>query len=266
MPRMPETARAALAGLILVAGLAAGPALAQHGGLSERPGITFTLGGGVQVRPTYPGASSFTVGPGGSFGVDRLVLPGGFGFGSPDARPLEPGFGPRGAFRYVRPRKPGDAPELAGLPRVGHAVELGAGLAHVTEFGRTFAEVRRGFGGHEGVVGEVGIDAILRPDDRFVLTAGPRAMWGNARYVNTYFGVPTPTASFPATYRAGSGLVSVGAAITGDYDLGGDWGLRGTLAWDRLHGDAGRSPITAQGSRDQFRAQLLLTRRFSLGH
>lgn len=259
MPRLP-LARAALAGMLL--GLIAAPV---PGLASDRPSVTFTIGGGIQLRPTYPGASSTELGPGGTFGFERLVLPGGLGFGTPGTRPLEPGFGPRGAFRYVSPRRPGDAPELAGLPRVGHTVELGGGLAHVTEFGRVFGEVRRGFGGHEGWVGEVGVDAILRPDDRLVLTMGPRAFWGDARYARTYYGVPTPTATFPVAYRPGGGLVSVGIELGGQYDLGGDWGLRGTLAWDRLRGDVGRSPIVAQGSRDQLRAQVLLTRRFTFG-
>lgn len=254
--------RAMVGALVVAAGLAGVPGLAQAGDRA-RPGAIFTLGLGAQVSPDFPGASSYGVGPTGSFGVQQLILPGGFGIGSPSARPLDPGFGPRGAFRYMRARKPGDAPELAGTDRIGRAVELGAGLAHVTEFGRVFGEVRRGFGGHRGWVADAGIDAILRPTPGLVLTAGPRAHWGNGRYVDTYFGVPAG-AALPA-YGASGGLVSVGIELGAIQDFGNGWGLQGTLGWNRLRGDARRSPITRAGSRDQYGASLVLTRQFSFG-
>ena len=253
---------AGLAALVLAVAAPAGMAAAQEDTLS-RPGITMTLGLGAAFTPDYPGADSNSLGPTGSFGLQELLLPGGFGIGGPSARPLEPGFGPRGAFRYLSPRRPGDAPELAGTDRIGRAVELGVGLAHVTEFGRAFAEIRRGFGGHEGWVADVGVDAIWRVNPGLKLTAGPRAQWGDGRFTRTYFGVPAG-AALPA-FDATGGIVSVGAEIGMVQDFGNGWGLQGSLTWDRLRGDAARSPITRAGSRDQFGARLVVTRSFTLG-
>jgi len=241
--------------------LAGAPAHAQ-GGDAGRPSVTFALGLGAGLSPEYPGASSYRLGPTGSFGVQHLVLPGGLGFGSPGARPLDPGFGPTGSFRYLGVRDPADAPELAGTGRIGRTLELGGGLAHVTESSRVFGEVRRGFGGHRGWVADVGVDAILRPAQGLVLTAGPRAQWGHRRFVDTYFGVPAG-AALPA-FSASGGLVSVGAELGAFHDFGTGWGVQGTLAWNRLRGDAGRSPITRSGSRDQYEARLVITRQFSL--
>lgn len=233
----------------------------------QRTGVSFTLGLGLRHAPKYFGAGSSRLGPAGSFALDELVLPGGFGFGSRDALPLQPGFGPRGGFRYIGERRASDHPSLAGTDRIRRAVELGGGLAHVTQFGRVYGEVRRGFGGHTGWVGEVGIDAIVRPTPQLVLTAGPRANWGNARFTRTYFGV-TPAESAASggaltPWRPSGGLVSVGVEVAAQYDLGDGWGLRGRLGWEQLRGGAANSPITRQ--RNQYSAQLVVTRQFTLG-
>lgn len=237
------------------------PATAQ-----ERTGVTVTLGLGARLAPDYFGASDRSLGPTGSFSVNELVLPGGLGFGTRDARPLEPGFGFRGGFRYIGTRSASSNPELAGLDRIGSAVELGGGLTHATEFSRVYAEIRRGFGGHRGWVGEVGADAVLRPAPGLVLTAGPRALWGDRRFTRTYFGV-TPAESLAsglAAYAPSSGLVSVGAEVAALYDFGNGWGMQGALTWDRLRSRASASPITR--SRNQYGARLVLTRRFTLGN
>lgn len=252
---------ASVVALLGALALAGAPVHAQAAG-AERPSVTFTLGLGAGLSPEYPGASSHRLGPTGSFGVQHLVLPGGLGFGSPGARPLDPGFGPTGSFRYLGVRDPDDAPELAGTERIGRTLELGGGLAHVTGSSRVFGELRRGFGGHGSWVADFGIDAILRPAPGLVLTAGPRAQWGHRRFVDTYFGVPAG-AALPE-FSASGGLVSVGAELGAFYDFGTGWGLQGTLGWNRLRGDAGRSPITRNGSRDQYAARLVVTRQFSL--
>ena len=114
---------------------------------------------------------------------------------------------------------------------------------------------------------EAGVDGILRPTDQLVLTAGPRADWGDGTFVDTYFGVtPSEAAkSQYAAYRPDGGLVSLGVELNARYDFRNGWGLHGTLGWRRLQGEAARSPITEEGSEDQFGARLIATRTFSLG-
>jgi outer membrane scaffolding protein for murein synthesis (MipA/OmpV family) len=258
MPSFPI--KLATAGLLLA--IAVAPAAAQEPG-----GIGVTLGLGAEIAPDYFGASDMSPALTGAFSLQRFVLPGGFGIGSESALPTDPGFGPRGAFRFVSSRDASANPELRGLDDIDYAVELGLGLFQITERSRIYGEVRRGFGGHEGWVAELGVDAILRPTDRLVLTAGPRAHWGDDEFVGTYFGVTPAEAarSSYTTYSADGGLVSLGVELNARYDFQNGWGLHGTLGWRQLQGDAAHSPITEAGSADQFGARLIVTRSFRLG-
>jgi hypothetical protein len=89
--------------------------------------VTVTLGLGAAIAPDYFGAGTTSVGPTGVFAVRELVLPGGFGIGSDSALPTDPGFGARGAFRFVSTRAASENSELQGLDDIDFAVELGAG-------------------------------------------------------------------------------------------------------------------------------------------
>ena len=264
MRRKTSTARIAAFFAAAVATFALSPAAAQTG---APDGITVTLGLGAGIAPDYFGSKTTSVGPTGAFALQELILPGGLGFGSEAARPFEPGFGVRGAFRYIPSRRASKNRELRGLDTIDRTVELGVGVVHVTEFGRVYGEVRRGIGGHKGWVGEVGVDAILRPSPQLAIAAGPRARWGDKTFTRTYFGVTADEAAnsdFTA-FRPGGGIVSTGLEVNARYDFQNGWGLLGRVGWDRLRGDAARSPITRQGSRDQYAARLIVTRSFSFG-
>lgn len=249
-----------LAGVLIAAAL---PATAQ-----DRPGVTFTVGVGLSSSPDYPGAGSNSISPTGAFSVQEFVLPNGFGIGTANALPTDQGFGLRGAFKLISSRKASDNKELRGLNDIDPSVELGLGLLSITQHSRVFGEVRRGVGGHDGWVAEAGVDAILRPTPQWVLTAGPRANWGDSEFFNTYFGVTRNEAvrSRYSSFRPDDGLVSLGMKVSARYDFQNRWALQGTMGWDRLQDDAARSPITKQGDRDQFSARLILMRSFSLGY
>jgi outer membrane scaffolding protein for murein synthesis (MipA/OmpV family) len=250
--------KAFMAGVLLVFPM---PAWAQ-----ELPGASVTIGLGAELAPDYFGAGMTGLGPAGAFSIQGLVLPGGFGIGSESALPTDPGFGLRGAFRFVSSREASDNAELRGLEDIDAAVELGLGLFRITERSRVYGEIRRGFGGHEGWVAEAGVDAILRPADQLVLTAGPRVHWGDTAFVDTYFGVTEAEAARSrfASFSPDGGLVSLGIEMNARYDFRNGWGLHGTLGWRQLQGDAGRSPISKEGSLDQVGARLIVTRSFGL--
>jgi outer membrane scaffolding protein for murein synthesis (MipA/OmpV family) len=221
----------------------------------------------MAAAPEYFGSETLGLGPTGAFTVEELILPGGFGLGSEAALPTDPGSGLRGGFRFVSGRSGGSFGELEGLDGIEPAVELGVGLFRITERMRVFAEVRKGFGGHDGWVGEAGADLLLRPSDRLVLSAGPRAYFGDSEFTRTYFGVSREEAerSSLTAFRPDGGLVSLGIEVNARHYFADGWSLLGTLGWRRLQADAARSPITRQGSADQFRARLIVTRTFSFG-
>ncbi len=247
-----------LAAAAVVALLGAAPAQAQ-----QTLGSTITLGAGVGAEPRYFGSDDYEVRPKALFRVESFNL-GGLTFGSPDRPVYEPGFRLGGSFRYIPSRKAADNPELAGLPDVDATFEIGLGASHVTETWRLFGTVRYGAFGHEGLVADLGGDVIWRPTDRLTMTLGPRAEFGDGRFVRTYFGVPTATANF-AAYDPSGGLVSTGAEAGFIYRLDDRWSVEGAARYDRLRGDAGDSPIVERGSRDQLSVRLGVARRIQFG-
>ncbi|MFP4044950.1 MAG: MipA/OmpV family protein [Rhodosalinus sp.] len=225
--------------------------------------LSFSAGLGPKVSPEYFGSDDYKVGPTGSFSFQHLRF-GKLEFGDPDPNAQNFGLHPRGSFRFISARRDDDHAELAGMDDIDATVELGGGLGYRSENVLAFADLRYGFGGHRSFVAEVGADAILRPTPRLTITAGPRALWGAEDYAQTYFGVSGAEAAasaFPA-YDAGAGLVSAGLEIGAAWDLGNDWGLESTIAWERLTGDAADSPLVQ--SRDGYSLSMVLTRRISL--
>ncbi len=211
--------------------------------------LAFTLRGGAAVSPTYFGSDEYEVGPDLGFALNRLRL-GPLDIGNDDPNFVSTGFGLRGSFRYISEREGRDVENVAGLDDIDAALELGLGASYDTESFGVFADVRRGFGGHESYVAELGADAYLRPSDRLTLRAGPRALFADDDYAQTYFGTPG--------YTAEGGLISAGAEVGAVYQLNDSWGLDGAVTYEKLMGDAADSPISLDD--DQFGARLGITR------
>jgi outer membrane scaffolding protein for murein synthesis (MipA/OmpV family) len=239
------------------------PAAAQSNDAPPEPRsdkrFTVMIGGGAQVTPKYPGADSYQVTPlplGGlrragtpipSFAPDDAI---GFKLFGESATGFS--FGP--AARLIGKRKPADVG--ADVDRVGFTVEAGAFAQYmVTPNIRVRVEGRKGLGGHKGWVGNVGADLVLRDQNSYIFSVGPRARFGDNRYTDAYFGVSPAAAARTAlpAYNPGSGLYAVGAITGLTYRMGPRWGFQLRAGYDRLVGDAGRSPIVRTlGSRDQF--------------
>lgn len=230
------------------------------------PQLVFTLRGGVASTPEYFGSDENTVSPDIGFRFNYLALRNGRNFGNPDPWADSMGLTFGGSFRFIQERKTDDFDELAGLNDVDAAIELGASLRYGTEHFAAFGEVRRGFGGHEGWVGEVGADAIVRPTDRLRLSLGPRLFFGDDTYSDTYFGITAAEASaaLPA-YDPDGGMVSAGIEFGAQYQINDVWGLEGAITWEKFTDDAADSPIVEQGSDEQWGIRFGVTRVFSIG-
>tara|TARA_R110002020_G_scaffold116694_3_gene267342 strand:+ start:2503 stop:3285 length:783 start_codon:yes stop_codon:yes gene_type:complete len=235
-------------------------ATAQDQG-SFQPGIVFELGAGGNVKPSYFGSSDLILSPVPLVRIKRLTLPNGFtlGGGSDEGFSLSP------SLEVIPERSAKESPELAGLTAIDTAVELGVGARYQIGHFRVMGEVRRGFGGHEGFRGELGADLIVNAGDQWTFHGGPRLGFADSTFTNTYFGVSASDASgqFPAT-RAGGGLVSAGLEAGLRYQVDENWAVEAGAEWARLVGDAASSPITAQGSRDQFSLSFGILRRFDI--
>jgi outer membrane protein len=257
--------QAAFAGIAALA-LLATPASAQDGG----GGHTITIGAGAQTYPKYPGADSYGINPLPIFGFRREGTPmpfqapdEGFGFGFL-GRDSAFNVGP--AIRFQGKREEDDVGAPVG--DVGITVEVGGfvEVSPVRNF-RLRAEVRQGIGGHEGLVADLSADLVLRDEDTYIFSIGPRARWGDNGFHDAYFGVPVAIpASGLAAYDPHSGFYAIGAIAGLTYKFGRNWGMRGYAGYDRLIGDAADSPIVRGfGSRDQFSGGAGLFFEFNIG-
>ena len=252
--------------MTLAARAAALALIATAGSAVAQDGVAVTLGFGPSYGPAYFGSDEGEAGVTGTFRLNALRF-GPVSVGDPNARGDRLGWGLRGAFRFIPERSAEDHDELAGLDDIDAAVELGLGIGYDAPRWRAFADVRHGVVGHYGTVGVVGADAKFHVNERLTLTVGPRATFASEGFVDTYFGVsPDEAAAIGlATYDPEPGLVSAGVELGASFDFGNDWGLEGSIGWNRYQGDAADSPIVEQGSDSAATAKIMLTRRFSFG-
>jgi outer membrane protein len=248
----------------LAAALAwSGPAAAQD---EDAPSRT-RIGLGAQFVPSYPGADRHNVIP--LFDFSRAAGDEAFAFESPDesfgfALVREGGFafGPLLGFEGSRRAKDVGA----ALDKVDATIELGAFAQYeLSPSFRTRVEARRGIGGHDGWTGSAGADYIARDEDKYLFSIGPRITWSDARYQRAYFGVTPAEAARTglAAFRPGSGVQAIGATASFLTQLSKRWGIYSYAKYDRLIGDAARSPVVrTHGTRNQISGGLGLTYTF----
>jgi len=258
----PLARRVALAGLLLSVAIA--PAAAQDG---AEPAKRTRLLAGPQISPSWPGADKFGVGPYLDFSRAREGR--NFTFEAPDesfGSPLiESGrfeFGPALGFIGKRSARDIGAP----LPTVGFSIEAGAfAQMWVAPELRVRVEGRKALSGHDGWVGEVGADYVARDGDEWLVSIGPRVTLGDAKFHRAYVGVAPvdSAASGLAAYRPGGGITSVGVTAGVLKQIDRNWGVAVYGRYDRLVGDAARSPVVRHlGSRDQPSVGLALSYTF----
>jgi len=161
--------------------------------------------------------------------------------------------GPAGKF--VPSRKAGDYAALSGLGDVKAAFELGGFIEYFpVDWFRVRNETRGGFGGHQGVVSDFSADFIVPVTRAITVSAGPRFTWESTKAVAPYFNVDAAQAITTglSMFDAKGGAHSVGAGAQVKYRINPQWEVHSYIEYDRLLGDAAKSPIvTARGSVNQ---------------
>jgi outer membrane protein len=161
--------------------------------------------------------------------------------------------GPAAKFRSSR--KANSYSELNGLGDVNAAVELGGFVEYFpVDWFRTRIETRQGFGGHHGVVADFSADVIVPVLQRFTISAGPRFTWESTKATSPYFGIDAVQAMATGlpVFNAKGGAHSVGAGAQVTYRINPQWEVRSYVEYDRLLGDAAKSPLVAiRGSVNQ---------------
>ena len=231
--------------------------------------IRVRVGAGVQLQPDFIGAKSSDLAP--LFHVNIARGAHEFSFGAPDDSPSFAviskdgfSFGPTANIEGRRKESDVGAP----VGSVSRTFEAGAFAQYLAgDSIRLRAELLKGINGHEGLVGAIGADKIWRDGDRYVFSIGPRVLFSDGRYQRAYFGV-TPAASLASglpIYRPGGGVHALAVASGLSYELNSRWGLFGFARFERLVGDAAKSPIVRElGSRNQLSGGVGLNYTFSI--
>ena len=154
---------------------------------------------------------------------------------------------------------------LRGLGDVDASVELGGFVEH--GFGPFSAslELRQGVGGHEGLIGETGLNykgvanLLGKP---VMYSFGPRATFADSNYNEAYFGISQSQSAKSGLdrYSAGSGLVSYGIGAFAMMPIAKSVSLGAFGGYDRLSSEAADSPlIKERGDENQFMGGLRVT-------
>jgi MipA family protein len=263
--------RFVVACLSLMLGLSSVLAQATGGTITDTGGWTVTIKANAFASPTYPGSAhmGFMAFPSGSIrraGANAA-------WGAPDdslgaALYTTDTFEIGPVIRYQAGRYSGQAKELRGLTDLRWSVEPGiyAQAWLVPDSLRARFELRRGFHGHEGVVGSFGLDAVQRYG-AWTFSAGPRMQVADAEYMKSFYGVTQRDAAWNgrvAAYKPNAGLKSYGATGAATYRLNDAWSTTVSAQWERLTGPAANSPLIRNiGKRDQITVGVGLSYSFS---
>ncbi|MBO9517667.1 MAG: MipA/OmpV family protein [Porphyrobacter sp.] len=261
-----------IAGTLAIA--TAVPAFAQDEGASQE-GATqeakeprrYRLTAGLQFFPRYPGSDELQPSPMINFDAVRGDEPFKFeapddGFGIEIVRAGGFAFGPILNFEDARTAKDVGTE----LPKVDFSFEVGGVVSYnLGDNFRVRGELRKGVTGHKGWVGIAGADVILRDQDKWLFSIGPRLTWSDNRYRDAYFSVAPEDAlasGLPA-YDAKGGIQAYGATASFLTQFSEQWGIDVFVKYDRLTDNAANSPIVQTfGSRHQFAGGLGLTYTF----
>ncbi len=222
-------------------------------------GYIVTITGNVQAGPRFPGSDDTIVF--GYPGLDWRRVGEPERFKAPDDGISFTlfewsGFRFGATGRFVGERDPKDDREFIGLHKVDWTIEGGAFLEFwPVEFLRARAELRHGFNGHEGLVGNLGLD-VVQHYGAFTFSIGPRLAFGDSEFTREYFGVTLAEAAINprvTPFRPDGGVTSVGGLASISYKWSEQWSTTVYGGYDRLVDDASRSPIVRNlGSRDQY--------------
>ena len=227
------------------------------------------IGLGAKIEPDYIGADGTHIAP--MFKVNVARGTNQFKFSAPDDGPSiavvsSNGFSFGPTLNLESKRKESDVGAPVG--KVKGTIEAGAFAQYEADDSwRIRGDLRKGLNGHDGLVGSVGADKIWRDGDKYVFSIGPRVLWGDSKYERAYFEV-TPAAALATglpVYRPSSGVHAVALASGLNYQFNDRFGMFGFGRYERLVGDAAKSPIVREfGSRNQFSAGIGLNYTFNV--
>ena len=143
----------------------------------------------------------------------------------------------------------GETDALLGMGDIDPAGEAGGFVEYRTANWGTRFELRQGFGGHDGLIGDVNVNYFNRIGS-VAYTVGPRMTLASDGFTNTYYGVsPSQSAvSGYSPYTAGNGIVSMGVGASAFMSLSSSWKVALIAGYDYLMDEANNSPLVESAS------------------
>lgn len=200
--------------------------------------VSLDAGLGASYSPEYMGSGDNDASP--WFILKNVTL------GTPEGE--KQGFSFVPSLRYMGARDSEDYDRLTGLEDVDRAGELGLRVNYVSGPFTSYGAMRKGFGGHTGLVGELGTKYRFQANDKLTLWTGAELELGDDKFTGTYFGVSdadAPGSAFSA-YDPDGGAYRANVTLEARYMLTPDTSLLGKVTYGRLLGDAADSPIVEE--------------------
>lgn len=217
--------------------LLAVPAAAQS--LQGLDQVSMDAGLGVTYGPEYMGSDESDASP--WFILRNLTL------GTAEGEKQGLGFTP--SLNYIGKRDASDFDDLAGMNNVDAAGEIGLKVSYVTGPFNSYGNIRKGFGGHDGVVGEIGTKYRFAPTDKLTLWTGVQVALGDDKFTDTYFGVDSDeVAPGRGAYNPDGGAYEAELSLEARYMLTPETSVLGRITYGQLLGDAADSPIVQDES------------------
>jgi outer membrane scaffolding protein for murein synthesis (MipA/OmpV family) len=265
----------------IIALLASPAALAQQGPPVRAWAIT--VGAAPLIGPAFQGSDDIALSIFPDFRVNYkdkffLSVPDGVGYNVVNTQHWK--IGPLVKIRFGRDEKGGGNPfliagksdDLQGLGDVGAAGEAGGFVQYSWKKVRTRAELRQGFGAHDGWVADWNASWFgarkLPGMGAAIYSLGPRLTLGGGDFIDPYFGIDSQQSadSGLATFSADSGLYSFGFSGSLVKPVNERFAVTAFASYDRLAGDVADSPlVSVRGSANQFVVGLAFGYRFLWG-
>ncbi len=232
------------------------PAFAQDTVGTGANQLSFDLGLGAVYKPSYRGSDELEASP---WLIMRNLRVGGVGGEKSDGFSLSP------SVDLVGTRDSDDDERLTGLDEIDRAYELGLKGTYKVGATTAYGTMRKGFGGHKGVTGELGATYRFETTDRMTFWAGVEAGYGNGKYNETYFGISDDEAARTdfSAYSLDGGFNSAAVSLEGRYELNSNTAILGAVKFSRIIGDAADSPIVEDRNQPSVKLGIVRTLNFA---
>jgi MipA family protein len=115
--------------------------------------------------------------------------------------------------------------------------------------------------GSGGTLAVLSVDVPWQISDKVGVSISPNLVWADKKYTKTYFGVTNRQSidSGFSAYDPKGGIKSVGLAVGANYRFTPNWSANAGVSFDRLQGDAAKSPLVQTKSQTSVAAGVTYT-------